>query len=150
MFFISHQQTTVEEQSRIIQLEEELTLQKTELENLQAKLRGSDMSSQQAGIQLETPVLHEQPVIDSDRLKEKYETALTSSQQEVYSLKAVVDSKNQEIIEMKQKVQQATKENMEMMDSWKVSRFILLSQYCKVYVKMADVAAHQKWSQTTR
>lgn len=150
MFFIFHQQTTVEEQSRIIQLEEELALRKTEIENLQARLRESDMSSQQADIQLETPVLHEQPVIDSAHLKEKYETALTSSQQEVDSLKAVVGSKNQEIIEMKQKVQQATKENMEMMDSWKVSCFILLSQYSKVYVKMANMTAHQKWSQTTR
>ncbi|XP_049447804.1 CAP-Gly domain-containing linker protein 2 isoform X2 [Epinephelus fuscoguttatus] len=128
-------QTTVEEQSRIMQLEEELSLRRAEIEKLQAKLGGSDTGSQQAddsdaapgaGAQLETPVLPEQLVSaghehykQSSELKEKYEAALAASQQEIDSLKALVENKSQEVSEMKQKVQQATKENMEMMDTWK-------------------------------
>ena len=133
---LSRQQTTVEEQSRIAQLEEELGLRRVDIENLQAKLRGSDTSSQQANdsdaapgtdTQPETAVLREQLASagreryrESSELKEKYETALEASQQEIDSLKALVDSKSQEVCEMKQKVQLATKENMEMMDTWKV------------------------------
>ncbi|XP_049447805.1 CAP-Gly domain-containing linker protein 2 isoform X3 [Epinephelus fuscoguttatus] len=129
------EQTTVEEQSRIMQLEEELSLRRAEIEKLQAKLGGSDTGSQQAddsdaapgaGAQLETPVLPEQLVSaghehykQSSELKEKYEAALAASQQEIDSLKALVENKSQEVSEMKQKVQQATKENMEMMDTWK-------------------------------
>ncbi|XP_042354754.1 CAP-Gly domain-containing linker protein 2 isoform X2 [Plectropomus leopardus] len=128
-------QTTVEEQSRIMQLEEELSLRRAEIDNLQAKVRGSDTNSQQANdsdaapgadTQSETAVPHKQPVSaghehykESSELKEKYEAALAASQQEIESLKALVDNKNQEVSEMKQKVQQATKENMEMMDTWK-------------------------------
>ncbi|XP_033505139.1 CAP-Gly domain-containing linker protein 2 isoform X2 [Epinephelus lanceolatus] len=128
-------QTTVEEQSRIMQLEEELSLRRAEIEKLQAKLGGSDTGSQQAddsnaapgaSTQLETPVPPEQLVSashehykQSSKLKEKYEAALAASQQEIDSLKALVENKSQEVSEMKQKVQQATKENMEMMDTWK-------------------------------
>uniref|UniRef100_UPI0037E91004 CAP-Gly domain-containing linker protein 2 isoform X2 n=1 Tax=Semicossyphus pulcher TaxID=241346 RepID=UPI0037E91004 len=126
-------QTTVEEQSRIVQLEEELKLRRAEVENLQTKLRESDTSTATNGevapgsdTQPETLLLREQLVSagrehykESSELKEKYETAAEESQQEIDSLKAVVENKNQEISEMKQKVQHATKENMEMMDSWK-------------------------------
>ncbi|XP_049894676.1 CAP-Gly domain-containing linker protein 2 isoform X2 [Epinephelus moara] len=129
------EQTTVEEQSRIMQLEEELSLRRAEIEKLQAKLRGCDTGSQQAddsdaapgaGTQLEMPVPPEQLVSaghehykQSSELKEKYEAALAASQQEIDSLKALVENKSQEVSEMKQKVQHATKENMEMMDTWK-------------------------------
>lgn len=146
MSFLSHQQTTVEEQSRIMQLEEELSLRRAEIEKLQAKLGGSDTGSQQAddsdaapgaGTQLETPVLPEQLVSvghehykQSSELKEKYEAALAASQQEIDSLKALVENKSQEVSEMKQKVQQATKENMEMMDTWKVFCYILFNLNC--------------------
>ncbi|XP_076606271.1 CAP-Gly domain-containing linker protein 2 isoform X2 [Chaetodon auriga] len=130
-------QTTVEEQSRIMQLEEELSLRRAEIKNLQAQLRGSDASSQQADdgeaalgsdAQPETLPLREH-YKESSELKEKYETALAASQQEVDSLKAVVDNKNQEISEMKQKVQHATKENMEMMDTWKDKFDTLVSDH---------------------
>ncbi len=142
MLFLSHQQTTVEEQSRIMQLEEELSLRRAEIKNLQARLGGSDTSSQQANdseaapgadAQPDTLLLREQLMSagrehykESSELKEKYEMELAARQQEVDSLKAVVDNKNQEIGEMKQKVQQATKENMEMMDTWKVFCYILV------------------------
>ncbi|XP_040908211.1 CAP-Gly domain-containing linker protein 2 isoform X2 [Toxotes jaculatrix] len=139
------EQTTVEEQSRIMQLEEELTFKKAEIKNLQAQLRGSDSSSQQANdsdaaagsdAQPETALLREQLLLagrehykESSELKEKYETALAASQQEIDSLKAVVDKQNQEINEMKLKVQQATKENMEMMDTWKAKFEALVSDH---------------------
>ncbi|XP_051257035.1 CAP-Gly domain-containing linker protein 2 isoform X1 [Dicentrarchus labrax] len=138
-------QTTVEEQSRIMQLENELSSRRAEIENLQAQLRGSDRSSQQANnseaapgsdTQQETLLLREQLVSagrehykENSELKEKYETAIAASQQEVDALKAVVDNKNQEIGEMKQKVQQATKENMEMMDTWKAKFDTLVSDH---------------------
>ncbi|KAM7373999.1 hypothetical protein PAMP_006678 [Pampus punctatissimus] len=131
-------QTTVEEQSRIMQLEEELSLRKAEITSLQVQLGGLDSSSQRADddgkgddaprsdAKPETTLLREQLLSagrehykESSELKEKYETALSARQQEVDSLKAVVDKQNHEISEMKQKVQQATKENMEMMDTWK-------------------------------
>ncbi|XP_078122291.1 CAP-Gly domain-containing linker protein 2 isoform X2 [Sander vitreus] len=130
------EQTTVEEHSRIMLLEEELSLRRAELENLQAKLRGSDTSSQQAtdsddapgsDTQPEALALRTQLVLagrehhkESSELKEKYEAALAASKQEIDSLKAVVEDKSQEVSRMKQKVQQANKENMEMMDTWKV------------------------------
>ncbi|XP_022594553.1 CAP-Gly domain-containing linker protein 2 [Seriola dumerili] len=138
-------QTTVEEQSRIMQLEEELTLRRAEIKNLQAQLRGPDSSSQQADdgdavpgsdAQPETQLLREQLLSagrehfkESSELKEKYETALAASQQEIDSLKALVDKQNQEISEMKQKAQQASKENMEMMDTWKGKFDTLVSDH---------------------
>ncbi|XP_040006113.1 CAP-Gly domain-containing linker protein 2 isoform X2 [Xiphias gladius] len=139
------EQTTVEEQSRIMQLEEELTLRRAEIKNLQAQLRGSDPGPQQANdgdaaagsdAQPETLLLREQLLSagrehykESSELKEKYETALAASQQEIDALKAVVDKQNQEISEMKQKVQHATKENMEMMDTWKAKFDTLVSDH---------------------
>ncbi|XP_029304577.1 CAP-Gly domain-containing linker protein 2 isoform X2 [Cottoperca gobio] len=135
-------QTTVEEQSRIVQLEEELNLRRTEMENLQVKLRGSDSSSQQADdtpgsdAQPETLVLRAQLVSvgrehskESSELKDKYETALAASQQDIASLKVELDSKSQEVSEVKQKVQDANKENMEMMDTWKVKFDSLMIQH---------------------
>lgn len=158
----SHQQTTVEEQSHIMQLEEELRLRRAEIENLQAQLRGSDTSSQQAnnsdaaagsGAQPETLLLREQLVSagrehykESSELKEKYETALAACQQETDSLKAMVDNKNQEISEMKQKVQQATKENMEMMDTWKVFFYIPFNRLQVVQRTSARVVGSIQWS----
>ncbi|XP_030602186.1 CAP-Gly domain-containing linker protein 2 isoform X1 [Archocentrus centrarchus] len=138
-------QTTVEEQSRIMQLEEELRLRRAEIENLQAQLKGADASSQKADhgdaaqgsdTQPETLLLREQLLSagrehykESSELREKYETALAASQQEVDSLKAVVEKQNLEISEMKQKVQQATKENVEMMDTWKAKFDSLVSDH---------------------
>lgn len=134
--FLSHQQTTVEEKSRIMQLEEELSLRRAEITNLQVQLKGADASwqkvdradaAQGSDAQPETLLLREQLVSagrehykESSELREKYETALAASQQEIDSLKAVVEKQNVEINEMKQKAQQATKENVEMMDTWKV------------------------------
>ena len=116
MLFFSHQQTTVEEQSRIMQLETELSLRRAEVEKLQAQLRGSDAGSQQ---DVDSEAAAGSDTKPETLLKEGGE--LKENQQEVESLKALLDNKNQEISDMKQKLQQAAKENMEMMDSWKVS-----------------------------
>ncbi|XP_060912340.1 CAP-Gly domain-containing linker protein 2 isoform X1 [Labrus mixtus] len=127
-------QTTVEEQSRIVQLEEELGLRRAEIENLQTKLRGADANSTNGGelapgSDAQPETLH-QLASESSELKEKYETAAAAaSRQEVEALKAVVENKNQELSEMKLKVQQATKENMDMMDTWKAKFDTLVSDH---------------------
>ncbi|KAM6984034.1 CAP-Gly domain-containing linker protein 2 isoform 2-T2 [Tautogolabrus adspersus] len=133
-------QTTVEEQSRIVQLEEELSLRRAEIENLQTKLRGTDTNSTNGGepapgSDAQPETLHQlvsegrEHHKESSELKEKYETAAAASRQEVEALKAVVENKNQELSEMKQKVQQATKENMDMMDTWKAKFDTLVSDH---------------------
>uniref|UniRef100_A0A3B4G1C6 CAP-Gly domain containing linker protein 2 n=1 Tax=Pundamilia nyererei TaxID=303518 RepID=A0A3B4G1C6_9CICH len=143
--FLSHQQTTVEEKSRIMQLEEELSLRRAEITNLQVQLKGADASwqkvdrvdaAQGSDAQPETLLLREQLLSagrehykESSELREKYETALAASQQEIDSLKAVVEKQNVEINEMKQKAQQATKENVEMMDTWKAKFDTLVSDH---------------------
>lgn len=106
----------MQEQSRIIQLEEELGLRNAEIQKLQARLGGADAQSES--------VSHE-PVKEGGELGEQQETAPAASRREVESLKATVESKNQEISEMKLKIQQVSKENMEMMDMWKVSALLL-------------------------
>ncbi|XP_024659859.2 CAP-Gly domain-containing linker protein 2 isoform X2 [Maylandia zebra] len=139
------EQTTVEEKSRIMQLEEELSLRRAEITNLQVQLKGADASwqkvdrvdaAQGSDAQPETLLLREQLVSagrehykESSELREKYETALAASQQEIDSLKAVVEKQNVEINEMKQKAQQATKENVEMMDTWKAKFDTLVSDH---------------------
>ncbi|XP_035482329.2 CAP-Gly domain-containing linker protein 2 isoform X1 [Scophthalmus maximus] len=140
-------QTTVEEQSRIMQLEDELTLRGAEIKNLRAQLGGGgDSGSQPAGGgggggdgdaaappgsdgQRDAPLLSEQRYRESGELRDKYETALAASQQEVDSLKAVVDKQNQEIGDARQRVQQANKENLEMMDTWKAKFDSLVSDH---------------------
>ncbi|XP_023132773.2 CAP-Gly domain-containing linker protein 2 isoform X3 [Amphiprion ocellaris] len=139
------EQTTVEEQSRIVQLEEELGLRRAEIEELQVQLRGADGGSQKAAdgeatpgsdAQPETLLLREQllsagreHVKESSELKEKYEAELAAAQQEIHSLKAVVEKQNLEISEAKQKVQQANKENVEIMDTWKAKFDTLVSDH---------------------
>lgn len=100
-----------------MQLEQELSHRKAEIQSLTAQLRGSDASSQRAG----DGESDGQPQTRETGDRETSESALASCRQELDSLKVVVDSKNQEICDLKLKVQQATKENMEMMDTWKVT-----------------------------
>ncbi|XP_059405899.1 CAP-Gly domain-containing linker protein 2-like isoform X4 [Carassius carassius] len=127
------EQTTVEEKSRVMQLEEELALRKVEVEQLQARFqRGSfgpvtGAGDSRPGINSETLVLREQLLSagrerreESSLLRERYEASLSSSQKEVEHLKATKERQGQEISDLKQRLQQATRENMEMMDSWKV------------------------------
>uniref|UniRef100_A0A8C1XK49 CAP-GLY domain containing linker protein 2 n=1 Tax=Cyprinus carpio TaxID=7962 RepID=A0A8C1XK49_CYPCA len=128
----SVKQTTVEEKSRVMQLEEELALRKAKVEELQAQLQrgsfgpGTDAGDSGPGINSETLVLREQLLSagrerreESSLLRERYEASLSSSQKEVERLKATKERQGQEISDLKQRLQQATRENMEMMDSWK-------------------------------
>uniref|UniRef100_A0A8C9XNZ3 CAP-Gly domain containing linker protein 2 n=1 Tax=Sander lucioperca TaxID=283035 RepID=A0A8C9XNZ3_SANLU len=119
------EQTTVEEHSRIMLLEEELSLRRAEMENLQQATDsddapGSDTQPEALALRTQLVLAGREHHKESSELKEKYEAALAASQQEIDSLKAVVEDKSQEVSRMKQKVQQANKENMEMMDTWKV------------------------------
>lgn len=126
LYFLFRQQTTVEEQSRIVQLEEELRLKRVEIEGLQAKVRGTEGTSSNGEV---APDQLEGQALQEEGHRETGETALTSCRQEVDSLKATLENKNQEISDLKHKVQQATKENMEMMDAWKAKFDTLVSDH---------------------
>ncbi|XP_061818705.2 CAP-Gly domain-containing linker protein 2 isoform X2 [Nerophis lumbriciformis] len=112
------EQTTVEEQSRIVQLEQELSRTRAEVKSLRVQPR----PQQEAGVTL-LPLDGE-----NGELKDG-EAALAASQQEMEKLKAVVDKRNREIGELRLKVQQATKENMDMMDTWKAKFDSLVSDH---------------------
>ncbi|XP_050964754.1 CAP-Gly domain-containing linker protein 2 isoform X3 [Labeo rohita] len=138
----SVKQTTVEEKSRVMQLEEELALRKAEVEELQARLQrgssgpGTDAGDSGPGISSETLVLREQLLSagrerreESSQLRERYEASLSSSQKEVERLKTTTERQSQEISDLKQRLQQATRENMEMMDSWKAKLDALVGDH---------------------
>ncbi|MBN3289276.1 CLIP2 protein, partial [Polypterus senegalus] len=136
-----NRQTTVEEKSRIMQLEEELTLRRAEITDLQQRLQSPNPSEAgvfSPGLNTETFLLREQ-LLAADRehhkvssqLKEKYETALSSQQQDIDKFKAITEKQAQEIQDLKQKLQQATKENMEMMDNWKSKLDSLVTDHQK-------------------
>uniref|UniRef100_A0A3Q2XS07 CAP-Gly domain containing linker protein 2 n=1 Tax=Hippocampus comes TaxID=109280 RepID=A0A3Q2XS07_HIPCM len=107
------EQTTVEEQSRIAQLEEELSRTRAEMETLRVRPPGSAAA---AG-----PSPTATQALDSE--------ALAASRQETEALKLLVEKQSQEICELKLKVQQATKENMDMMDAWKAKFDCLVSDH---------------------
>eukprot|EP00063_Salmo_salar_P078499 XP_014053334.1 PREDICTED: CAP-Gly domain-containing linker protein 2-like isoform X6 [Salmo salar] len=139
------EQSTVEEKSHVMQLEEELALRQAEIEELQVQLRDPDSHPNTAedgytiqGLvaQSETFLLREQLLTagrehhkESSQLREKYEAAVAAGQEETNRLKATVDKQSQEIIDLKQRVQQATTENMEMMDNWKVRLDTLVNDH---------------------
>ncbi|XP_060114878.1 CAP-Gly domain-containing linker protein 2 isoform X2 [Heteronotia binoei] len=133
--------TTVAEQSRILQLEEELNLRKSEVEELRQCLKNShqpDSPDHSLGLQTEALRLRDQLLSankehqkESVQLKEKYEKTLKKHQQEVEKLKALNEKYSQEIIDLKQKVQQATNENMGLMDNWKSKLDTLASDHQK-------------------
>uniref|UniRef100_A0A4W5MEQ3 CAP-Gly domain containing linker protein 2 n=1 Tax=Hucho hucho TaxID=62062 RepID=A0A4W5MEQ3_9TELE len=138
-------QSTVEEKSHVMQLEEELALRRAEIEELQVQLRDPDSELNMAEdgyptqwpvAQSETFLLREQLLTagrehhkESSQLREKYEAAVAAGQEETNRLKAMVDKQSQEIIDLKQRVQQATTENMEMMDNWKVRLDTLVNDH---------------------
>ncbi|XP_054857908.1 CAP-Gly domain-containing linker protein 2 [Eublepharis macularius] len=133
--------TTVAEQSKILQLEEELNLTKSEVEELRQCLKNShqlDSPDHSLGLQSEALRLRDQLLSankehqkESIQLKEKYEKTLKKHQQEVEKLKALNEKYSQEIVDLKQKVQQATNENMGLMDNWKSKLDTLASDHQK-------------------
>ncbi|XP_051526184.1 CAP-Gly domain-containing linker protein 2-like isoform X5 [Myxocyprinus asiaticus] len=136
------EQTTVEEKSRVMQLEEELGMRKAEVEELQARLQrgssgpGTDAGDTGPGLSSETLVLREQLLSagrehreESSQLRERYEASLSTSQKEVDRLKATTERQSQEISDLKQRLQQATRENIEMMDIWKAKLDALVGDH---------------------
>ncbi|KAM6049028.1 CAP-Gly domain-containing linker protein 2 isoform 2-T2 [Chlamydotis macqueenii] len=133
--------TTVAEKSRILQLEEELSLRRSEVDELRQCLRSSHQAETpepNLGLQSEALRLRDQLLSankehqkESSQLKEKYEKTLKKYQQEMEKLKAVNEKYSQEIIDLKHKVQQATNENMGLMDNWKSKLDTLASDHQK-------------------
>ncbi|KAK7925256.1 hypothetical protein WMY93_007566 [Mugilogobius chulae] len=97
------EQTTVEEQSRIKQLEKELALKKAKIEELQAQLRGPTHSSD----------------LKCDGQVEHSGNSHMTDTQELDSLHELVARQNHELSDLKQKIQQVTNENRNIMDTWK-------------------------------
>ncbi|XP_074120145.1 CAP-Gly domain-containing linker protein 2 isoform X2 [Sminthopsis crassicaudata] len=131
--------TTVAEQSRILQLEEELSLRRGEIEELQQCLRQTgpadpaDTSPSSEALRLREQLLSasKEHQKESGLLKDKYEKALKAYQLEVERLKAANEKYAQEIVDLKHKVQQATSENMGLMDNWKSKLDTLASDHQK-------------------
>ncbi|XP_069647579.1 CAP-Gly domain-containing linker protein 2 isoform X2 [Haliaeetus albicilla] len=133
--------TTVAEKSRILQLEEELSLRRSEVDELRQCLRSSHQAEtpeHNLGLQSEALRLRDQLLSankehqkESSQLKEKYEKTLKKYQQEMEKLKSVNEKYSQEIIDLKHKVQQATNENMGLMDNWKSKLDTLASDHQK-------------------
>ncbi|XP_078082147.1 CAP-Gly domain-containing linker protein 2, partial [Mustelus asterias] len=133
--------TTVAEKSRIVQLEDELNLRNSEIEELQQRLRNSnkpDTPEHSLSLQSELLKLREQlssankeHQSESVSLREKYEARLQEYQKEMEKLKATNEKYSQDISDLRQKLHQATKENMEMMDNWKNKLDTLVSDHQK-------------------
>uniref|UniRef100_A0A803WC65 CAP-Gly domain containing linker protein 2 n=1 Tax=Ficedula albicollis TaxID=59894 RepID=A0A803WC65_FICAL len=133
--------TTVAEQSRILQLEEELSLRRSEVDELRQCLQSSqqaDSPEHSLGLHSEALRLRDQLLSankehqkESSQLKEKYEKTLKKYQQEMEKLKSVNEKYSQEIVDLKHKVQQATNENMGLMDNWKSKLDTLASDHQK-------------------
>ncbi|XP_012424194.4 CAP-Gly domain-containing linker protein 2 isoform X2 [Taeniopygia guttata] len=133
--------TTVAEQSRILQLEEELSLRRSEVDELRQCLQSSHQAESpehSLGLQSEALRLRDQLLSankehqkESSQLKEKYEKTLKKYQQEMEKLKSVNEKYSQEIVDLKHKVQQATNENMGLMDNWKSKLDTLASDHQK-------------------
>ncbi|KAE8625094.1 hypothetical protein XENTR_v10006154 [Xenopus tropicalis] len=133
--------TTVAEQSRIQQLEEELNLRRNEIEDLQHCLLSSSQSEipeNNLGLQTEALRLRDQLLSaskeyqkESSQQRDKYEKTIKKHQQEVEKLKSANEKHVQEITELKKKLEQATKENIGMMDSWKSKLDSLVTDHQK-------------------
>ncbi|XP_032460059.1 CAP-Gly domain-containing linker protein 2 isoform X3 [Phocoena sinus] len=118
--------TTVAEKSRVLQLEEELSLRRGEIQELQQCLLHSGPPPADHPEAAETLRLRERLLSasqehqrESGMLRDKYEKALRAYQAEVEKLRAANEKYAQEVVDLKAKVQQATSENMGLMDNWK-------------------------------
>uniref|UniRef100_A0A8D1HPU0 CAP-Gly domain containing linker protein 2 n=1 Tax=Sus scrofa TaxID=9823 RepID=A0A8D1HPU0_PIG len=118
--------TTVAEKSRVLQLEEELSLRRGEIKELQQCLLHSGPPPADHPEAAETLRLRERLLSaskehqrESGLLRDKYEKALRAYQAEVEKLRWANEKYAQEVVDLKAKVQQATSENMGLMDNWK-------------------------------
>uniref|UniRef100_A0A8D0PXW2 CAP-Gly domain-containing protein n=1 Tax=Sus scrofa TaxID=9823 RepID=A0A8D0PXW2_PIG len=130
--------TTVAEKSRVLQLEEELSLRRGEIKELQQCLLHSGPPPADHPEAAETLRLRERLLSaskehqrESGLLRDKYEKALRAYQAEVEKLRAANEKYAQEVVDLKAKVQQATSENMGLMDNWKSKLDSLASDHQK-------------------
>uniref|UniRef100_A0A8C5QCR9 CAP-Gly domain containing linker protein 2 n=1 Tax=Leptobrachium leishanense TaxID=445787 RepID=A0A8C5QCR9_9ANUR len=133
--------TTVAEQSRIHQLEEELSLRRNEIEDLEHCLLNSsqtDVPEHNLGLQSEALRLRDKLLSaskehqkESIQQRDKYEKNMKRYQQEIEKMKGVNEKHVQEISDLRKKLEQATQENMGMMDSWKSKLDSLVSDHQK-------------------
>ncbi|KAK7829215.1 hypothetical protein U0070_012686 [Myodes glareolus] len=130
--------TTVAEKSRVLQLEEELSLRRGEIQELQQCLLQSGPPPQDHPEAAETLRLRERLLSaskehqrDSTLLQDKYEKMLKTYQAEVDKLRTANEKYAQEVADLKAKVQQATSENMGLMDNWKSKLDSLASDHQK-------------------
>uniref|UniRef100_A0A8D1ES09 CAP-Gly domain-containing protein n=1 Tax=Sus scrofa TaxID=9823 RepID=A0A8D1ES09_PIG len=118
--------TTVAEKSRVLQLEEELSLRRGEIKELQQCLLHSGPPPADHPEAAETLRLRERLLSaskehqrESGLLRDKYEKALRAYQAEVEKLQVANEKYMLEVVDLKAKGQQATSENMGLMDNWK-------------------------------
>uniref|UniRef100_A0A8D2DWY7 CAP-Gly domain containing linker protein 2 n=1 Tax=Sciurus vulgaris TaxID=55149 RepID=A0A8D2DWY7_SCIVU len=130
--------TTVAEKSRVLQLEEELTLRCGEIRELQQYLLHAGPPPPDHPEAAETLRLRERLLSagkerprESGLLRDKYEKALKAYQAEAEKLRAANERYAQEVADLKDKVQQATSENMGLMDNWKSKLDSLASDHQK-------------------
>ncbi|KAJ1067963.1 hypothetical protein K5549_021122, partial [Capra hircus] len=125
--------TTVAEKSRVLQLEEELSLRREEIEELQQCLLHSGPPPADHPERLRERLLSasKERQRESGLLRDKYEKALRAYQAEVDKLRAANEKYAQEVVDLKAKVQQATSENMGLMDNWKSKLDSLASDHQK-------------------
>ncbi|XP_071992268.1 CAP-Gly domain-containing linker protein 2 isoform X2 [Engystomops pustulosus] len=138
---LEDKRTTVAEQTRIQQLEEELNLRRNEIEDLHHCLMNSsqsDLPEQKIGLQTEALRLRDQLLSaskehqkESSQQRDKYEEQMKRYQQDIEKLKTVNEKHVQEIADLKKRLEQATKENIGMMDSWKSKLDSLVSDHQK-------------------
>lgn len=126
------------EKSRVLQLEEELSLRRGEIQELQQCLLQSGPPPQDHPEAAETLRLRERLLSaskehqrDSSLLQDKYEKMLKTYQAEVDKLRTANEKYAQEVADLKAKVQQATSENMGLMDNWKSKLDSLASDHQK-------------------
>lgn len=126
------------EKSRVLQLEEELSLRRGEIKELQQCLLHSGPPPADHPEAAETLRLRERLLSaskehqrESGVLRDKYEKALRAYQAEVEKLRAANERYAQEVVDLKAKVQQATSENMGLMDNWKSKLDSLASDHQK-------------------
>ncbi|XP_042543983.1 CAP-Gly domain-containing linker protein 2 isoform X2 [Dipodomys spectabilis] len=129
--------TTVAEKSRVLQLEEELSLRRGEIQELQQCLLQSgplpaDHPEAAEALRLRERLLSSQErQPDGSALRDKYEEALKAYQAEADRLRAANEKYAQEVADLKAKVRQATHENMGLMDNWKSRLDSLASDHQK-------------------
>ncbi|XP_053311950.1 CAP-Gly domain-containing linker protein 2-like [Spea bombifrons] len=133
--------TTVAEQSRIQQLEEERSLRRNEIEDLQhCLLNSSQTDIPEHSLELQTEALRLRDQLlsaskehqkESSQQKDTYEKNMKKYQQEIEKLNGLNEKHVQEIADLRKKLELATRENMGMMDSWKSKLDSIVSDHQK-------------------